>query len=56
MERKSGARGLRSVIEKLMVDVMYDIPDQPDITECTINEDVVLGKSTPILTIKEESA
>lgn len=56
MERKSGARGLRSVIESLMIDVMYDIPDQPNIIECIITEDVVTGKSLPILKLEEEES
>jgi ATP-dependent Clp protease ATP-binding subunit ClpX len=56
IERKSGARGLRSVIESLMVDIMYDIPDQPNVIECIITEEVVINQSAPILKLKEESA
>jgi ATP-dependent Clp protease ATP-binding subunit ClpX len=58
MERKSGARGLRSILENTMLEVMYDIPSQSDIKECVISEDVVLKKEKPILIYegKSESA
>ena len=58
MERKSGARGLRSILENTMLEVMYDIPSQSDIKECVISEDVVLKKEQPILIYegKSESA
>lgn len=48
MERKSGARGLRSILENTMLEVMYDIPSQRDIKECVISEEVVLNKEKPI--------
>ena len=41
MERKSGARGLRSILENTMLEIMYDIPSQRDIKECVISEEVV---------------
>lgn len=58
IERKSGARGLRSILENTMLEVMYDIPSQNDIKECVISEDVVLKKEKPILIYegKSESA
>jgi len=58
MERKSGARGLRSILENTMLEVMYDIPSQRDIKECVISEEVVLNKEKPILIYdtKSESA
>ena len=49
MERKSGARGLRSILENTMLEVMYDIPSQRDIKECVISEEVVVNKAKPIL-------
>jgi ATP-dependent Clp protease ATP-binding subunit ClpX len=49
MERKSGARGLRSILENTMLEVMYDIPSQRDIKECVISEEVVVNKAEPIL-------
>ena len=49
VERKSGARGLRSILENTMLEVMYDIPSQRDIKECVISEEVVLNQEIPIL-------
>ncbi len=54
-ERKSGARGLRSILENTMLEVMYDIPSQNNIKECVINEDVVLKKEKPILIYESKS-
>lgn len=48
-ERKTGARGLRSIMEKVMMDVMYKIPSDDTITECIITKDAVEGKGEPIL-------
>ena len=55
MERKSGARGLRSILENTMLEVMYDIPSQSDIKECVISEEVVLKKEKPILIYETKS-
>ncbi|MEJ2669041.1 MAG: ATP-dependent Clp protease ATP-binding subunit ClpX [Gammaproteobacteria bacterium] len=44
MKRKSGARGLRSILENIMLDIMYEIPSQPDIRECVISEEVVTNR------------
>jgi ATP-dependent Clp protease ATP-binding subunit ClpX len=49
IKRKSGARGLRSLIEEVMLEVMYDIPDRKDIKKCVITADVVNGLGQPIL-------
>ena len=49
VERKSGARGLRSILENTMIDIMYDLPSRSDVRECVINEDVVTKKEKPIL-------
>lgn len=46
-ERKIGARGLRSIIEKAMIDVMYDIPSDMTTGECIITEDVIKGTKAP---------
>ena len=54
-EGKSGARGLRSILENTMLEVMYDIPSQNNIKECVINEDVVLKKEKPILIYESKS-
>jgi ATP-dependent Clp protease ATP-binding subunit ClpX len=55
VERKSGARGLRAIMENTMLDVMYDIPSRNGIKECLINEDVVMNKEKPILVLESES-
>ena len=49
LKRKTGARGLRSILENAMLDVMYDIPSQDRVKEVVINEDVVYGKARPIV-------
>lgn len=59
IERKTGARGLRSIIEGIMLDVMYDLPSRDDISKCIITKDTVLGENAPKLilsdgTIEEE--
>jgi len=49
MKRNSGARGLRSILENIMLDIMYEIPSQPDIRECVISEEVVTNTESPLL-------
>jgi len=49
VERKSGARGLRAILERSMLDIMYEIPSLENISECVINEDVILEKEDPII-------
>ena len=49
MKRNSGARGLRSILENIMLDIMYEIPSQPDIRECVISEEVVTSRELPLL-------
>lgn len=57
LERKTGARGLRSIIENSMLDIMYDIPSQDQVKEVVINEDVIAeGKSPIVLYDVAESA
>jgi len=50
IKRKTGARGLRSIIENSMLDLMYEIPSDPDIKEVEINKDTILQKAEPKLT------
>tara|TARA_B110000116_G_C16772497_1_gene554067 strand:+ start:615 stop:1847 length:1233 start_codon:yes stop_codon:yes gene_type:complete len=47
IRRKTGARALRSIIEKSMQDVMYDIPSSKNVSECLITEEVILKKQKP---------
>ena len=49
MEKKTGARGLRTIMESIMMDVMYEIPSDETIRKCIITEDVVAGKCDPIV-------
>jgi ATP-dependent Clp protease ATP-binding subunit ClpX len=53
IERKTGARGLRSIIEGIMLDVMYDLPSREDIEKCIITLETVKGDSTPKLVLKD---
>ena len=55
IERKTGARGLRSIIEEIMRDIMFDIPSNPNIEKCIITKDTVLGNEGPkVIEGKEE--
>jgi len=49
LKRKTGARGLRSILENAMLDVMYEIPSQDRVKEVVVNEDTILQKSRPIV-------
>jgi len=54
VERKSGARGLRAIIEKCMLEIMYELPSIEDVKECVISEEVVLNKEDPILLYEQK--
>ena len=49
LERKSGARGLRAILESVMLDIMYDIPSTMGIRECVISEEVITKGESPLL-------
>ncbi|MBF7083743.1 ATP-dependent Clp protease ATP-binding subunit ClpX [Desulfallas sp. Bu1-1] len=49
LRRKTGARGLRSILEDIMLDIMYDIPSREDIAKCVITRDTILKKEKPIV-------
>ena len=53
IERNTGARGLRSIIEDIMTDIMFDIPSNHQIAKCIITKDTVLGKAKPEIIIDE---
>ena len=53
IERNTGARGLRSIIEEIMRDIMFEIPSNPKIEKCTITKETVLNKEKPKLVINE---
>jgi ATP-dependent Clp protease ATP-binding subunit ClpX len=45
---------LRSILENVMLDLMYDIPSRNDVEECVINEEVIEQGGTPLMVIKQE--
>ena len=52
-KRKSGARGLRAILEKCMIDIMYEIPSMENVKECVIGEDTVINQEDPILLLEQ---
>ena len=53
LKRKSGARGLRAIIEGVMTDTMYELPSIDDVQKCIITEDAVMGKAKPTLIYRQ---
>ena len=49
MERKTGARGLRTLLEKILLDTMYELPSTPDISKVVIDKSVVESSNGPLL-------
>ena len=56
IERKTGARGLRSIIEERMRDIMFEIPSNPDIEKCIITKETILDNKGPELVINENKS
>ena len=56
IERKTGARALRSILEEIMLDIMYNIPDQKNIESCIITKNVIINKSKPEITFYKKTA
>ena len=56
LERKTGARGLRNVLEHTMLDIMYNLPSMPDVAECVITPEVVSSGAKPRLVLRETTA
>lgn len=54
MERKTGARGLRSILEGTLLDSMYNVPSQPDVAKIVIDESVISGESEPLLVYQSQ--
>jgi ATP-dependent Clp protease ATP-binding subunit ClpX len=54
IDRNTGARGLRAVLEIAMLDVMYELPSRLDVIGCTITDDVILNGAEPLLTFRGE--
>lgn len=53
-ERKTGARGLRSIIEEVMMDTMYTVPSEDNVSKCIITEDAVDGTGEPVLEYRND--
>jgi len=49
MERKTGARGLRSILENVLLESMYNVPSQENVAKIVVDESVILGESEPLL-------
>ena len=56
LERESGARGLRAILEESMLDIMYDIPSQDEIKEIVVNDDVINKGEKPFTVYEKEAA
>lgn len=52
LEKETGARGLRAVLENVMLNIMYDVPSREDVVACTIDADIVAGERPPRLTLR----
>ncbi|MEE9543900.1 MAG: AAA family ATPase, partial [Thermodesulfobacteriota bacterium] len=55
MKRKTGARGLRAILENAMLDTMFELPSQSNVKECIMNEDVIIEKGKPIIVYENEA-
>ncbi len=55
LKRKSGARGLRSILETVMLDLMYEIPSRDDVEEVVVNEEVIEQGAKPLMVLKQEA-
>jgi ATP-dependent Clp protease ATP-binding subunit ClpX len=55
VQRGSGARGLRSILERVMLDVMFEIPGEENIKEVVVNEEAVLQGTCPLVVLGEDA-
>ncbi|PID27611.1 MAG: ATP-dependent Clp protease ATP-binding subunit ClpX [Candidatus Cloacimonadota bacterium] len=55
IEQKTGARGLRSIMEKVMIDIMYELPDMEGVKKCLISQEVIKGDSEPVFVYSDET-
>ncbi len=54
MERKTGARGLRTIVENVLLNTMYELPSADNISKVVVDESVILGQSEPLLVYETE--
>ena len=55
LKQKAGARGLRSILERAMLDIMYDIPSEESVKEVVVNEEVVMSREKPLVLYEKEA-
>jgi ATP-dependent Clp protease ATP-binding subunit ClpX len=55
LQSKSGARGLRAILESAMLDLMYELPSRDDVEECVVSEEVIEQGAEPLLVFKREA-
>ena len=55
LKRRTGARGLRAILERAMLDIMYEMPSMPNLKEVVVTEEVIITNSDPILVYRSES-
>jgi ATP-dependent Clp protease ATP-binding subunit ClpX len=55
LQRKLGARGLRAILEEVMLDLMYDVPSEPDIKEVVISEDTIIRGEQPLIVFEHQA-
>ena len=55
LQHKAGARGLRSILENAMLDIMYEIPSEESVKEVIVNEEVILRREKPLVLYEEEA-
>ncbi|GIP39167.1 ATP-dependent Clp protease ATP-binding subunit ClpX [Paenibacillus sp. J31TS4] len=56
IKRNTGARGLRAILERIMLDVMYDVPSRTDVSSCLVTKEVVQEKIMPMLSPKDDGS
>ena len=54
-KRETGARGLRAILEEIMLDIMYEVPSQSGIAECIVNREAVIDRKAPIMLYKKKA-
>ncbi|NJD67947.1 MAG: ATP-dependent Clp protease ATP-binding subunit ClpX [candidate division NC10 bacterium] len=54
-KRQTGARGLRAILEEIMLDIMYEVPSQSGIAECIVNRETVVERKSPIILYKKKA-
>jgi ATP-dependent Clp protease ATP-binding subunit ClpX len=55
IDRKAGARGLRSILEDVMLDIMYEIPSKKEVSECVVNEEAIYKREKPLVVYQKKA-